>query len=502
MFRPTQRLYGYWSLAGTVSCFLLLLSSWLAPSKLFAQTTTVVYEAEASGNTLSGSVADTSCPNCSNGKAVSNIGNTSENYLIINNIRANASGQALVGIYYLENGTATLYVSVNGSSATSYTLTGTSTTVPAYQDILVNLNAGSNTIKFFDNSASAPSIDRIVVTLGGATWGLMPNGYRDKYSWPYSRTALFNYPIGSGAAYQPAGITANKGRGYPTFFYEDEDIVIMTPNAPATNVNYNDAGWSKRNRCPPTGRLLATVPIPGFYVLPTSGQNNSAAILESNSKTIEQNQPLTRCTAGGSGTALGISTAVSIYGSSTSGAHGGSGLSSIGGTIRLGEFLSGKIHHPMKVALWAAQYFYCCTYHWPATKRDGYADSTIYGGTNPNLGPGSLLALLPSFNVNSLSTVPGKILAQAFIDYGAYIDDDVYSNGWALNTEQGPNGRVMDEFQALYGYSMWKPPLGSPFRNDINTIFQNLNIVTNNSSSNFGGGGTPRVPLAPAIIGN
>jgi hypothetical protein len=31
------------------------------------------------------------------------------------------------------------------------------------------------------------------------------------------------------------------------------------------------------------------------------------------------------------------------------------------------------------------------------------------------------------------------------------------------------------------------------------TIFQALNIVTNNSSSNVGGGGTPLVPIPPDI---
>lgn len=461
----------------------------------------MVYEAEASANTYAGTTAVVGCSNCSNAQVVGNIGNSSANYLTINNVEANAAGPALVGIYYLENGTSTLYLSVNGGAATSYSLSGTSSTAPASQDILVTLNAGSNTIKFFNDSAAAPSIDRIVVTTGGSTWGLVANGERDKYSWPFSYTSLFNYPIGSGAVYQPAGITYNKGGGYPTFFYEDEDIAILTPSAPPTSLYYSSVGWTGGNRCLSTGRVLATVPIPDFYLMPNNGGNNTAGVLESDATTLEQNVPLTRCTVGGYGTTLAAYSSVSLYGDDPSGSHGG-GLSALGGTIRLGEFLSGKIHHPMKVDLWAAQYYHCCSPVWPGTRVDGYSTSATYGGTNPNLDPGALLALPPSFNVASLSTTPGKIIAQAFMDYGAYVVDDVGANGWAICTEQGPNGRVVDEFQALYGYSMWKPLTGSPFMNDMITIFQNLNIVTNNSPNSIGGGGTPRVALAAQKIGN
>lgn len=478
---------------------LLSLCCLQAPSLLLAQTTTVPYEAEASGNTLSGTTAVAKCSTCSNGEQVTGIGGSSRNYLIVKNIRALQTGQALVGIYYTENGTATLYVSANGSAGASYSLTGTSTTTPVYRDILVNLNAGSNSIKLYNNSAVAPNVDRIVVTLGGADWGLLSNGDRDKYSWPFYRTSPLNMPIGSGAVYQAAGITSNDGGGYTTFFYPDENVEIMTPTAPSTQLNYSDVGWDGGSRCPATGGEVGTILMPSWYTIPNGTGNNSTASLESDGVTVDQNQPLTRCTAGAAGTTLVVFPTVNIYSSDTSGAHGGSGLSALGTPVRLGEFLSGKIHHPMSVALWAQQYYYCCTYHWPATTVDSYADSTTYGGTNPNFGPGTLLALPPSFDVSSLTTVPGKIIAQAFIDYGAYVNDDVGANGWAFDTETGPNGSVAEEFQTLYGYSIDHPATGSAFMNDMVTIFQALDIVTNNSSSNVGGGGTPLVPIAPDI---
>jgi hypothetical protein len=376
-------------------------------------------------------------------------------------------------------------------------LNGSSWTSPVSTSIPVTLNSGSNSIKFYNNSAWAPDIDRIVVPTGG--YGLLTNGLRDKYKWPFDSTSLWNTAIGSGATYQAAGITSNNGGGYTTYFHPDSDVVIMTPTAPQTSLYYNGAGWTGGNRCVSQGSLLDTVPVPANYVLANSGENNSTAILRSDARTIEQNQPFTRCSASGIATALVTFSDVDIYGTDPSGAHGGSGLSALGGTIRYGEFTFGKIQHPMKIELWAQQYYYCCTYHWPATTVDNSANSTTYGGTNPNFGPGSLLALPTTFNTNSLTTTPGKIAAQAFKDYGAYVVDDVGSNGWALSIEQGPNGRVLDEFSSLYGYSMDKPASGSAFMNDLVAIFQALQIVTNNSSTNIGGGGTRRQPAPPAI---
>jgi hypothetical protein len=231
-------------------------------------------------------------------------------------------------------------------------------------------------------------------------------------------------------------------------------------------------------------------------VAPNGPGNNSGAFLASDSETIQQNQPFTRCTAGGPATTYSTWPNVSIYGSGITGAHGGSGLSAIGGDIRTGEFTSGKIRHALKVDLWAKYYYHCCSPIWPATNVDGYANSTLYGGTNPAFGPGALLALSPSFDMSKLTTTPGKILAAAFQDYGAYVVDDSYSNGWYLCTENGPDGSTADEFQSLYGFSMTTT---LPFTADIVTIFQALDIVTNNTASSIGGGGTPRAPLAPAI---
>ena len=326
----------------------------------------------------------------------------------------------------------------------------------------------------------------------------MRNGKRNKLLWPFASDSIWNTAIGSAAAYQAAGIVSVVANGSPTQFSEDEDVIIMSPSAPLTDVYYNGVAWNGGDRCPPQGNVLATIPIPGTYVLPNSGNNNAAAVLLPDGHTVEQNQPLTRCAAGGPATTLVTFSNVEISGPGISGAHGGSGLSALGGTIRLGEFTSGRIHHAMKAELQAAQDYFCCAPHWPATVVDGYANSTTYGGTNPNLGPGSLLALLPSFDESRLATIPGRILAHAFKDYGAYVVDDTAWNAWALATEQGPDGSVYSEFQTLYGYPMYPKP-GDPFQADMTAIFEALQVVTNSSPGSVGGGGTPRVPSPPAL---
>ena len=225
------------------------------------------------------------------------------------------------------------------------------------------------------------------------------------------------------------------------------------------------------DRCNAQGGLLATVPVPANYVVPNSGNNNSTALLMPDGATVEENQPFTRCAKGGLGTTLVTFPDKSIYGPGPYRSRRQWPVGARWGDP-FGEFKSGAIHHVMKIELWAKQYYYCCSPRWPATQVDGGANHTTYGGTNPYLKPGSLLALPPSFKVRQMTTTPGKILAQAFIDYGAYVVDDTALNAWTLGTEQGPSGSVVNEFKALYGFTMSGPAWGSPFMNDIQIPFR------------------------------
>jgi hypothetical protein len=312
---------------------------------------------------------------------------------------------------------------------------------------------------------------------------------RDPLKWPFAQNSIWNLPIGSNAVYVPAGIKASAG----TKLLPDQDIIIMKPTAPLTNIFYNSIGWSNGDRCIPTTTLRQTGTIPTDFVIGDEITNASTAILMPDGRTVIQNQPFARCKAGGPATSMYYSPDVDIMSSTGEyGSHGGNRLSALGGTIRIGEFTAGVIRHAMKVNLWSRQYFYQHKKIWPALYCDG-----DQGGTNQYLNEGSLLALLPAFKVDALLTVPGKILAKAFQDYGAYVVDDVACDCWALIPERGPDGSVDKEFQTLYGYSMVMFSHTHPFWKDMQQIFENLNIIINNSPTNVGGGGTRRQPLAP-----
>jgi len=174
--------------------------------------------------------------------------------------------------------------------------------------------------------------------------------------------------------------------------------------------------------------------------------------------------PIARCEAGGPifgyTTPHEIGKYEDIYGDGRSGGHGGSGMSSIGGTIRVGEMLPNApaIRHALKIEVYAHVYLYKYPpgYRWPAFNADAYAynhnDSKIfYDGNNPHVVMGALLAIPPSVSVGSLGiqTVPGQKIFHALQDYGAYMVSDTTLNFYAMCVEQG----VMEEFESSYGYS-------------------------------------------------
>jgi len=111
------------------------------------------------------------------------------------------------------------------------------------------------------------------------------------------------------------------------------------------------------------------------------------------------------------------------------------------------------------------------------------------------------VALPPFINLDSLQfeTIPGRIPAQAFRDYGAYIVDDTAWDVFAIVTEWGPDGRVADEFEMKWGFSMKQSSKQTPWSRDMDRIFMNLHIVVINSPQNIDGGGKPGVPMAAEL---
>jgi hypothetical protein len=322
-------------------------------------------------------------------------------------------------------------------------------------------------------------------------------GRRNPLAWPFASNSIWNTPIGRGAVYVAGNIAPATQRTVAT----DQDVIVMDPRGPMVPIHYSGAGWSGASRCT-GGSTVATAPIPPTLVVPGAGGNYAFAILMPDGHTVLQGQPMARCSAGGQATTLNISPTANLYTDGIRGAHGGSGLSSLGGTIRLGELVPGAppIRHALKVDLYGAADYWPLGFSWPAVKEDGYGPQR-YGGKVPALKMGALLALPASLNLASLNlqTVPGRMIAWTLQNYGAYCVDDAARSVYAIATETGSSGSVTNQFQSAWGYSFVTGVNDTPWARDMATIFAHLDVVANNSPATIGGGGTRLQPYAPAL---
>jgi alpha-galactosidase len=124
---------------------------------------TTTAEAEAAGNTLAGQAASTACAACSGGAKVRFIGNGAANSVTIP-VTATTAGSRQLTIQYTVDGTRSFFVSVNGGTATEMALSGTSWATPATSTATVTLAAGSNTIRFSNDTGWAPDLDVIAIS--------------------------------------------------------------------------------------------------------------------------------------------------------------------------------------------------------------------------------------------------------------------------------------------------------------------------------------------------
>jgi hypothetical protein len=338
---------------------------------------------------------------------------------------------------------------------------------------------------------------------------------RNPWLWPFSSDSIWNMPIGSNAEYVPANLPK---QGHVAF--DQEYFFIIQESDPEYPI-YTPGSWTKR--CDGTvntqfGEMTLQFPrdvvLPDATENPYSTPNNVATLLQPDGRTLIQIEPLTRCEKDGplygyiytewQRDAEGYVTQ-DLYGEGIEGTHFGSGLSGLGGSIRLGELTSEEpIRHALKLNLWGKQYLYYGEdvpgFRWPANRHDTGAEDKDsfngYGGTNPSLVMGSLLAIPPTTTPGmlGLKTDVGYKLFYALQDYGAYVVDNSAWDAVGLVGEVG----VEKEVQDFYGYSLTGD--SGDFYSDINAIMQVLQIVDNNSPETVGGGGEPRQELAPALL--
>ena len=346
--------------------------------------------------------------------------------------------------------------------------------------------------------------------------------YRSMLTWPFSRSSIWNLPIGQNAVY----VAANLNISSNTYIEADPDVLLLDNTQPTTDYYYSSAGWSGASRCPATlpQTVKMTAPFPPDFFLVNSLNNYGTAVLMPDGLTIKQTQPIAHCNSSYPVTTGYVFADVNITGPGITGAHGGSDLSAIGGTIRLGEFIPDSegviypVRHALKSNLYAARNYYrigsnvSTCYRWPAKWCDGYFDddssSIEYNGKNPVVRPGSLLAIPSSVNINTLAltTGMGTALAWTLQNYGLYLVDDSAWDAIAIETELQPDGDYQEQFKEATWFSFGGR--GTAWSNDVLKLWQNLYVVDNwnedlyntvaaSDGSLGSGGGAPLQDWAP-----
>lgn len=301
------------------------------------------------------------------------------------------------------------------------------------------------------------------------------------------------------------------------------------------------------------GQWLSSIPYNQSLIVPSSTDNYPPAFIgattDGTGNLRYEGGNFAHCTNGALPTAGHFGSRGTIIDDATGGASGGSGLSTLYGTIRYLEFTNGTdgstatvggytfpcIRHCLRIDLRTtdlsvgtvppgtpggalAPLATAPGYRWPANKADsGYnsaSDPNYYSNSVAAICEGALLAIPWTVDLNTLglTTKPAKQLAWTFQNFGCRPANTQHGSTWAIATEWsvgtgGATQRVAiappltdtsSEFFNLFGFPMYASP-GSAFAIDMNIIITNLQVVDNDTQTNIGGGGTPLTYAAPSF---
>ena len=334
---------------------------------------------------------------------------------------------------------------------------------------------------------------------------------RDPWQWPFDKYSIWNMPIGSNARYADIDIVASKGAGTDV-----KHFLELNASDPQRQVIGFLGFAPDAGRCSGTEDMNGlTVSIPDDWLVPDaySGSpygrtpNSGFVFRLPNSDSTWNGPTIARCTVGGPlymqvfqkwpNNRFGDNLYGDGYTKSTG--QGASGMSGLGGTLRLGELVgNAPIRHVLKLNVWGRFLYYSAAlpgYKWPAIRADNYANTpgakNRYVGDDPNLVMGSLLAIPPNVTEASLglTTEVGRKLFFTLQNYGAYITEDPGQDILDLIVERG----VSDEVEARYGFSL----KSDQWDEEFNKLAAVIEVVTNNTPTSIGGGGIPLQPLAP-----
>jgi len=339
----------------------------------------------------------------------------------------------------------------------------------------------------------------------------LPGETRSKLTWPFAIDSIWNTPIGDSASYVYASLPGDKAE------IDVDTEIFLIESSSYSPVSLWINGNFGSDRCDESGELLKTVQVDPAFELddptPALSPNYCAAILDTDGDSLTHVNPLTRCNPGGAVTAgFHAIDDTSIYGDGIQGSHGGSNLSSLGGSIREGELFSADpIRHVLKVNL--TQYELSVAFsgfRWPADTADSYYNEgppSGYQGTVTQCRMGSLLAIRPQDYetvYNLMQSDYARKLVWTLTYYGAYVVDNALDTdanfnhyAWCIDLD------AVTEFETTTGFDInaTDDDTGDQLKwyQDSMTIFTYLYVVDDNSPTNIGGSGTRMQPLAPPI---
>lgn len=125
---------------------------------------TYTYEAESSTNTFTGSATVKDCTNCSGHLKVGFVGDNNGT-LQFNNVNVASSKAYILTIYYCSGENRNAFMSVNNDAGVQLVFSSTGDwIIVGHITTSIKLNAGNNTIKFYNPTGWAPDFDKITIT--------------------------------------------------------------------------------------------------------------------------------------------------------------------------------------------------------------------------------------------------------------------------------------------------------------------------------------------------
>lgn len=326
---------------------------------------------------------------------------------------------------------------------------------------------------------------------------IVSTAVRNERVWPFAATSIWNTAIGSGARLVPAGLEPVQYAGWG-------HVVFVEVTAADPERRLWAPGAGANGRCGGT-LAMGSVKVPDAFLLPAAFAENagiSISLLQPDGHTLFEISGFSRCAPSGDVYGFRFPDG-DLRGDGRQGGQGGSGLSALGGTLRQGELINGRpVLHALKVSLWGRLYYHddreradgC--YRWPADRCDaGHAAAAPlgYGGSNPELTMGSLLALPATVSAEDLrlETAEGRLLLDVLTNYGAYVVGNLDSDGIQFSIEHPQEAAFEATVGPKGGMAAWL--------RDVNRLLPLLAVVANNGPQSIAGGGTPRVPLPPPL---